>query len=117
MPQYMMILHDSTTGLAGLSPDEIQRIVGRYKTWSAKVAQAGKLKGGEKLRDEPGKNLTQNNGKVAVRDGPFVESKEIIGGYFLIEAANYKEAVDLCGDCPHLALGGRIELREVEHLG
>jgi len=114
MPQFMMVLHDSTTGMDGLSPEEIQKIVERYREWSEKVAAAGKLVGGQKLADEPGRHLTMKSGKVAVRDGPFAESKEIIGGYFVIEAADYDEAVRTSGDCPHLALGGRIELRQVD---
>jgi hypothetical protein len=116
MPKYMMILHDSTTALAAFSPEEIQRIVQRYQKWSGKVAAAGKLAGGEKLRDEGGRHLTAAGGKLVVRDGPYAEVKEIIGGYFIIEAADYDEAVRLSSDCPHLALGGRIELREVEAL-
>ena len=116
MPQYMMILHDSTTALADLAPDDIQRIIQRYQDWSAKVAQAGKLAGGQKLRDEGGRHITKKNGKLLVRDGPYTEVKEVIGGYFLIEASDYDGAVQLSSDCPHLTLGGRIELREVEVL-
>ena len=116
MPKYMMILHDSTTALAAFSPEEIQRIVQRYQAWSDGMAAAGKLSGGEKLRDEGGRHLTAAGGKLVVRDGPYAEVKEIIGGYFIIEAADYDEAVQLSSDCPHLALGGRIELREVEAL-
>jgi hypothetical protein len=110
----MLILHDSTTALAGLSPDEMQRIIARYKQWSARAAGAGKLVGGQKLRDDGGRQITRNGGRLTVHDGPFVESKEIIGGYFIIDATDYDDAVKLCSDCPHLALGGRIELREVE---
>ena len=116
MPKYMMILHDSTTALAGMAPEEMQRIVQRYQAWSAAIAKAGKLAGGEKLQDEGGKHLTSTDGKLVVRDGMYAEVKEIIGGYYIIQAADYDEAVRLSSDCPHLALGGRIELREVETL-
>jgi hypothetical protein len=54
------------------------------------------------------------NGKVSVRDGSFAETKEIVGGYFTINAMDYDAAVRICEDCPHLSLGGRIELREIE---
>jgi hypothetical protein len=114
MPQYMMILHDSMAAFEGISPDEMQRILARYQAWSAKTGQAGHLVGGQKLRDEGGRNITRANGKMVVRDGPFAEAREVIGGYFLIEAPDYDAAVRICSDCPHLDLGGRIELREVE---
>ncbi len=114
MPQYIMILHDDVAALAAMSPDEMQRVIARYKDWSDKMGAAGKLVGGEKLRDDGGKQLTLTKGKFAVRDGPYAEAKEIVGGYFLIQAKDYSEATRLCEDCPHLALGGRIELREIE---
>lgn len=114
MSQYLMILHDSTTAMAAISPAEMQAIVERYMRWSAKLGEAGHLRGGNKLRDGSGRHLSGFGGKMVIRDGPFTEAKEIIGGYFLIEAESYEQAVALSADCPHLELGGRIELREVE---
>jgi hypothetical protein len=86
MPKFMLILHDDMTNLTKLAPGEMQRLIVQYKAWSAKMAQAGKLAGGEKLRDEGGKHLSAKGGKMVV----------------------------LCAECPHLAIGGRIELREIE---
>lgn len=114
--RYMMILHDSTTAIAGMSPREIGEIVGRYNTWRDKIAQAGHLKDGAKLADEGGKHITMKDGKVSVRDGSYAETKEIVGGFFMISAKDYAEAVRISEDCPHLALGGRIELREVDEV-
>ncbi len=114
MPQYMLILHDDLAALSRISPDEMQRVVAKYMEWSQKVAKSGHLRGGEKLRDDGGKNLTAPGGKLVVRDGPFAEAKELVGGYFLIDAKDYDAATKLSADCPHLALGGRIELREIE---
>ncbi len=114
MPKFMLILHDDMPTLGRMSPDEMQRIIARYQAWSGKMAQAGKLAGGEKLKDEGGKHLSAPGGKLAVKDGPYAEAKEVVGGFFLIEAKDYAEAVQLCADCPHLALGGRIELREID---
>jgi hypothetical protein len=116
MPKYLMILHDAMPVLASLSPAQMQAVIEKYQAWSAKLGQAGKLAGGEKLRDEGGRHITAPNGKVVVRDGPFAEAKEVIGGYFIIEGANYDDAVKLSSDCPHLELGGRIELREIDPL-
>jgi hypothetical protein len=110
----MLLLHESTTGFADLSAEDIQQIIGEYVAWSNSLAEQGKLVGGEKLKDEGGKSLTRQNGSLRVTDGPFAESKEVIGGYFTISAENYDEAVELAGTCPHLKFGGRIELREVE---
>jgi hypothetical protein len=114
VPKYMLILHDNMAALSKFSPEEMQRVIARYMQWSDKLGKSGKLAGGEKLHDEGGKHLTQKGGKLVVRDGPYAEAKEVVGGYFLINAEDYAEATQLCADCPHLALDGRIELREIE---
>jgi len=114
MPEYMLILHESTTGFAELSAEDIEKVIADYVAWSNRVAEMGKMAGGNKLRDDGGRMLTINDGSLRVTDGPFAEAKEIIGGYFLISADNYDEAVEIAGTCPHLTYGGRIEVREVE---
>lgn len=116
MPKFMLLLHDSMPDLGKLSPAEMQAVIAKYGAWSDKMGKAGKLAGGEKLADEGGKHITAKGGKMVVRDGPYAEAKEVIGGYFLIEARDYDEATKLCGDCPHLDLGGRIELRQIDVL-
>ncbi|MBX7119533.1 MAG: YciI family protein [Gemmatimonadaceae bacterium] len=113
----MLILHDDLAALQAISPAEMQRVIERYQAWSETMAAKGHMRGGEKLRDASGRHLTKPGGTLVVRDAPYAEAKEVVGGYFLIEAQDYDEAVALSSDCPHLALGGRIELREIEPLG
>ena len=114
MSQYMLLLHESTTDFADLSAEDIQQVIGEYVAWRNSVAEKGKLVGGAKLKDEGGKSLTMTNGALRVTDGPFAESKEVIGGYFTIFADDYDEAVAITETCPHLKYGGWIELREIE---
>jgi hypothetical protein len=49
-------------------------------------------------------------------DGPYSETKEVLGGYFVVTAENYDAAVDLTRDCPHLDYCGTIEVREVDEM-
>jgi hypothetical protein len=56
------------------------------------------------------------DGRMRVVDGPYSEAKEVLGGYFLVEAADYDAAVELSRDCPHLRYGRRIELRQVDEI-
>lgn len=114
MAEFMLLLHEDPKAFADVSPDEIEKVIGEYVAWRGRLAQAGRLAGGKKLRDEGGRWLTRENGKIRVIDGPFSEANEVIGGYFTITAADYAEAVEISRDCPHLMYGGRIELREVE---
>jgi hypothetical protein len=113
MAKFLLLLTDTPSTFSGMSPEEIQAIIGKYRAWRQKLTDAGKLHGGHKLKDEGGKIMTRRAGQVSVVDGPFVETKEIIGGYFVMEAENYNEAVELSRDCPHLAYG-TIEIREIE---
>ena len=117
MAQYLLLLHEDPNGSAALAPAEMQAIIEKYQAWSDGIAESGRLLGSNKLQDEGGRQLTLNDGSLRVIDGPFSEAKEVIGGYFLIEAADYEDAVALAGDCPHLEFGGRIELRAIHQLG
>ena len=114
MPNYMLLLHESSTNLDEISPEEMQAIISKYSAWRDGLAQSGRLVGGEKLRDDGGKVLRSGDGGVRVLDGPYSETKEVIGGYFAIQASDYAEAVEISKDCPHLDFGGTIELREIE---
>ena len=108
MPQYVLMLRDNGFP-EDISPEEIQAIIDRYRVWSEKAG----TRGGQKLRDGEGRVLVKKEGGVAVTDGPYAESKEVIGGYFLIDAPDYDHALALAQDCPHLEFGS-IEVREIE---
>ncbi len=116
MPQFMLILHSTPNHMATLSPTEIQAILEKYNAWTGKLAAAGKLVSGQKLTDDGGKALSLKGDRVTAVDGPYSETKEIVGGYFVLRAADYDEAVRLASDCPHLPMG-RIELRQVDFMG
>lgn len=115
MDGFMLLLHDSTTSMGDISPEEIQAIIAEYVAWRDKIEAQGRLIGGEKLTDEGGRHLTNDNGEIRITDGPYAEAKEMLGGYFAIKAADYDEAVEISKDCPHLKYGGRIELRKIDN--
>jgi hypothetical protein len=118
MPQYMLISHDSRELPEGfeITPEIIQGIIQKYNDWAESLQKSGHLVGLNKLRDDPGKNITGSGSNMVVRDGPYAETKEIIGGYWIITAADYDEAVRLASGCPSLEFGSRVEVREVEDL-
>lgn len=109
MPQFVLLLRDDRkTSTAGFSPEEMQKLVQRYRDW-----RQAKATGGQKLTDGEGRVLRKHNGQPAVTDGPFVEAKEVMGGFFVIEAGNFDEAVQIAKGCPHMELGS-IEVRQIE---
>jgi hypothetical protein len=116
MAQFMLILHETPGGFAKLSPTEIQSIIEKYNAWTGKLAGAGKLVGGHKLKEEGGKAMTLAGDRLTVVDGPYSETKEVVGGYFILKAADYDEAVRLASDMPHLPYG-RTEVRQVDFMG
>lgn len=114
MPNYMLLLHEEPMDYSQLSPEQIQAVIAEYVEWRHKIEGDGKYVSGEKLKDEGGKHLLGANGSLRVTDGPYTEAKEVIGGFFMISAADYDDAVRVASGCPHLKYGGRIELREIE---
>lgn len=113
MARYMLLLHDKTGEFDDISEAEMMKIVEAYSQWSKKLGAQGKMLGGEKLMDEPGRTMLRKNGKTVVTDGPFAEAKEILGGYFMLQADSYDEACKLAEDCPHVTRGARVEIRQV----
>jgi hypothetical protein len=115
MPQYMLLLYNDPSGWKTLSPDDMQKAIQKFVAWRNKIQNQKVLVGSHKLADDPGK-VMRGQGPVRVTDGPYSETKEVLGGYFLIEAANYDAAVNLARDCPGLEFGGTIEVREVDSM-
>lgn len=92
------------------SPEEMQKILEKYMNWVAKLKTEGRHHASEELNNT-GAILETKNGRVV--DGPFTESKETVGGFFLIEAKDLSEATSISSDCPHLLFDGVVEIREV----
>ena len=114
MPKYMLLLHDNPNAFANMSPEAMQKVVEKYIAWGKKLREAGVMRAGDKLTDEPGRVMRRKDGQVHVTDGPYSESKELLGGYYMIEADTYDKAVELARDCPQLEYGGTIEVRQVD---
>ncbi len=94
-----------------LSPEELQKAMSQFKAWFDRLTEQGKLKGAQPLVRE-GKIVSGKNGRV-VADGPFAESKEAIGGYFLLAVNSLDEAVAIAKTCPSLEYGTQVEVRPV----
>ena len=113
MPNYIFLLYDNPAAFENVSPEEIQDIIQKFAEWKQRIRQDGVLVSSEKLQDGTGRVLRQSGGKTVVTDGPYTESKEIIGGVFLIKARDYEHAVEIARGCPQLGYGS-VEVREVE---
>jgi hypothetical protein len=110
---YLLIFR-GTDWHKGLSPEEMQAVVGQWKSWYERLLKDGKVAGGNPL-ENTGKVVSGRGGRM-VADGPFAESKEAIGGYFLLKVSSEDEAVAIARQCPGLAHGALVEVRPIAEM-
>jgi hypothetical protein len=113
MSQYMLLIRGGYEEWNTLTPEQMQQSIEQYRAWAGRLSESGKLVGAEKLSDGDGRLVRMHNGQVVV-DGPFTETKESVGGYFLIEAASFAEAIEIAKECPGLTRGVAVEVRQIE---
>lgn len=94
-----------------MSPEEIQEVMVKWMAWFDGLVEDGRLKAGQPLKPL-GKIVSGKNGH-SVSDGPFAESKEAVGGYFLVLVEDGDEAVEIARACPALEYGLKVEVRPV----
>ena len=111
MDTYLVLLHESNK-MPDLSPEEIQGVIARYKAWGERLRASGNYLASNKL-EASGRVLRGDSGKIRITDGPFTETKDVLGGYFLVQAGTYEQAADLCRDSPDFDFGA-IEIRRAE---
>jgi hypothetical protein len=93
-----------------LSRDEIENVIEQFYQWLDGLVDAGKMRRGQRLTYE-GKTITQKN---VITDGPFGESKEVIGGYWFILASSLDEAAEIARGNPCLDCGLFFEVRPID---
>ena len=116
MPRYVLLILDDPSR-EWSSPAEAGAEMAKMGRFAGELAQQGKLQGGNPLKPmAEAVRVRAQGGRVVVTDGPFTETKEMVGGFFLIETADREEAIQIAARCPHTALGP-VELREVVEVG
>jgi len=109
--KYMLLIHDSEKGWAALTETERQEIMAGYRRFSAQIQATGQFISGSQLQaTSNATSVRVRNGKRLVTDGPFAETREQLGGYYLVEASDLDEAIALAERQPS-ALTGTIEVR------
>lgn len=110
MKKFILLLHDNFEKEKNYSPEEMQQLIQEHMGWIEKLSENGSFLGGDGLVPE-GKLIS---GKEAlVKDGPYIESKEIIGGYYLLQANSLAEATEIAKECPCHHWGGVTEIRPI----
>jgi hypothetical protein len=110
--QYMLLIYsgDSMNGFEDRSEAEQKAILGEYYA----ISEAPGVSGGNQLQPaETATTVRVENGQTLTTDGPFATTKEVLGGYYLLEADDLDAALELAARIPAARLGGAIEVRPV----
>ena len=115
--KYMLLIHDDEQGWAKLSEDERKKIYADYGQFGQSVKASGNYLAGAQLQPTTmATSVRVRHGKRLVTDGPFAETREQLGGYYLVEAKNLDEAIGIAARIPSSQFG-TIEVRPVVEMG
>lgn len=109
MEKFMLIFHGGMSSQS--SPEQMQENMGKWMAWIDKLAKNDQYVSGEPLL--PGGKLIKGSGGKSITDGPYTEGKEVVGGYFIINAKDMNEAIAICKDYPDFEIDGSIQVRQV----
>jgi hypothetical protein len=111
--QYLLLLHAEEAGFMRMTPEEQQQGMAAYMAYSEALTKAGAMKGSNRLQPVAAATTVRiTDGKTQVLDGPFADSKEQLGGYFLIDVPDLDAALSWAARCPG-ARHGVVEVRPV----
>jgi hypothetical protein len=112
--KYLCLIYDNENRWGTLSKEEGERLMGEYFTFTDDIRKSGHMIAGDSLMPTSTATTVRiRNGKLGTTDGPFAETKEQLGGYYLIEAKDLNEAIQVAARIPG-ARTGSIEVRPIE---
>ena len=111
--KYLCLIYENEKGFESLSPAEGEAIMNEYFSFTDDIQKNGKYIAGEALHPTTTASTVRvRNGKVSTTDGPFAETKEQLGGFYLIEATDLNDAIQVASRIPS-ARHGSVEVRPV----
>jgi hypothetical protein len=111
MAKFLFVYRSKKDARETMSPEEMQQILQKWNAWISEGLRKGwMLEAGDALKRE-GRVV---NAQKVVTDGPFVEAKEIVGGFSIVQAETLDAAAELAKGCPVFLRGGNVEVRPLE---
>jgi len=111
--QYLLLIYSNEAEYAKMTPSAISTMTEEYTEFTKGIIQAGQFKAGDRLKPaSTASTVRVRNGKVTTTDGPFAETREQLGGYYLVEAKNLDEATAIAARIPGAKVGS-IEVRPI----
>jgi hypothetical protein len=112
--RYLLMIHADESSWDALGDDEREARVAEYTAFARDARDRGILVGGDELQATANATTVRvQDGQTMVTDGPYAETKEALGGFFLVEVDSIDEAVELAKQLPEPHAGGGIEIRPV----
>jgi hypothetical protein len=109
--QYLLLIYSSEADMAKADPATMTKMVEDYRTFTQSIIASGNMRGADRLKPTSSATTVRvRDGKTLTTDGPFAETREQLGGYYLVEAKNLDEAISIAARIPN-ALNGSIEVR------
>ena len=112
--KYALLIYDDQNAWATMPEDERNQLYKEYFEFSSDLVARGVMRGGEELQPtSSATTVTVDDGKVLATDGPFAETKEQLGGFYIVECDDLDQAIEHAARIPSVRIGGRIEIRPV----
>jgi hypothetical protein len=103
--KYVLLIHDDPNRTDDLTPE--------YMTFTQSIVESGEIVGGDKLEGpETATSVRVRDGRATTTDGPFVETKEVLGGYYVVDVKDLDRALELAAQIPSARYGG-VEVRPI----
>jgi hypothetical protein len=111
--QYLLLIYRNEAGLGGMTADDRKKMTAEYGVFTQSIIQSGHFKAGDGLQPTTtATSVRVRDGKIMTTDGPFAETREQLGGYYLVEAKDLDTALGIAARIPG-AKTGTIEVRPV----
>ncbi|MBA3454459.1 MAG: YciI family protein [Deltaproteobacteria bacterium] len=112
--QYLLLIYDNEKVWADMSPEESGKLFGEYMQFSKEIRESGHFIAGEALQQvHTATTVRSRNGKTTTTDGPFAETREQLGGFYMINAKDLDEATAIAARIPSAKIGS-IEVRPIQ---
>jgi len=111
--RYMLLIYSEPDAWPSFPPDDQERMMGEYLAFTQRIAESGELIAGEPLKGiDTATAVRVREGRTTSTDGPFAETKEVLGGYYLVDVPDLDRAIELAAQIPD-ARFGTVEVRPV----
>ncbi len=117
--RYMLLIYTDHSAWASMTPEENQKVFNDYLSFTQRIIDSGEFVAGDPLQGiDTATTVRVRNGKAACTDGPFAETKEVLGGYYVVSCDDLDRATALAAEVPGAAIGsGSVEVRPITDIG